>query len=148
MQHPFVPESFSPPTSFDGPGFQMEPLGPAHNERDHEAWSTSMGHIHASPGDWGDWPRPMTSEENLHDLERHAREFSERRSFTYSILDGDEVIGCLYIYPDQEGDSDAHVSSWVRESRAEMDAVVRKAVTDWLTRDWPFRDFRYAEVSD
>lgn len=145
MSTDFVPDVFEPPVSFEGPGFRLEPLGPEHNERDYEAWTSSMAHIHATPGDWGAWPHPMTLDDNLSDLEMHAREFAERKAFTYSILDGDDVIGCLYIYPDQEGDSDAYVSSWVTESRAELDAVVWRVVTDWLTRDWPFRTFRYAE---
>ena len=145
MTDVFVPEDFDPPRSFDGPGFRLEPLGPEHNERDHEAWSTSMDHIHATPGEWGNWPRPMSLEENMGDLEMHAREFETREAFTYSILDGDEVIGCLYLYPDEWGDTDAYVSSWVRETRADMDAVVWSVVTEWLETDWPFRAFRYSE---
>lgn len=144
QSEPFVPESFRPPTTFAGPGFRLEPLGPEHNERDHDAWASSMDHIHATPGEWTDWPRPMTLEENMADLEMHAREFVERTSFTYSVLDGDDVIGCLYIYPDPTGRIDAHVSSWVRESRAEMDAVVWRSVTGWLEAAWPFDSFRYA----
>lgn len=145
MAEPFVPESFEPPTSFQGPGFRLEPLGPQHNERDYEAWSSSLEHIRSTPGDWGRWPHPMTLEENLGDLEMHAREFREREAFAYSILDGDEVIGCLYIDPDGRGGSDAVVRSWVTESRSDMDVVVWRAVTEWLTHDWPFRDFRYAD---
>ncbi|MFP3883655.1 MAG: N-acetyltransferase [Actinomycetota bacterium] len=145
MSGGFVPESFVPPRSFQGPGFRLEPLGPEHNRRDYEAWSSSMDHIRTTPGEWGKWPHPMTLEDNLADLEEHAREFQERQAFTYSILDGDDVIGCLYIYPDSDGDTDAYVSSWVTESRAEMDTVVWRAVTDWLNREWPFRQFRYAD---
>jgi hypothetical protein len=144
MTGSFVPAGFDPPTTFEGPGFRLEPLGPVHNERDHEAWTSSMDHIHATPGQWGTWPRPMTLEENMADMEMHAREFAERSAFTYSVLDGDEVIGCLYIYPDATGDGDAYVSSWVRESRAEMDVVVWRAVTAWLESSWPFESFRYA----
>lgn len=145
MSEPFVPDSFEPPPTFRGPGFRLEPLGPEHNERDYEAWTSSMDHIHTTPGDWRDWPHPMTLEDNLEDLEGHAREFRERQAFTYSILDGDEVIGCLYIYPDEEGSTDALVSSWVRASRAEMDVVVWRAVSDWLREEWPLKEFRYAE---
>lgn len=145
MPTEFVPDDWDPPTSFEGPGVRLEPLGPVHNGRDFEAWSSSMAHIHATPGEWGDWPRPMSLEENLSDLEGHAREFVEKEAFTYSILDGDDVIGCLYIYPDENGPSDAYVSSWVTESRAEMDAIVWRAVSDWLSNHWPFEAFRYAE---
>lgn len=145
MQERFVPDDFEPPESFEGPGFRLEPLGPEHNERDYEAWTSSMDHIHATPGGRHDWPHPMTLEENLRDLDKHAREFAQREAFTYSILDDDMVIGCLYIYPDTEGDSDAHVSSWVTGSRAEMDVVVWRTVSGWLERVWPFRRFRYAD---
>lgn len=144
MGHSFVPDGFDPPVSFEGPGFRLEPLGPIHNERDYQAWTSSMDHIRATPGEWGEWPRPMSLEQNLSDLDRHAREFEQRQGFTYSILDGDDVIGCLYIYPDDREASDAYVSSWVTETRAEMDTIVWAAVTDWLERDWPFGQFRYA----
>lgn len=106
-----------------------------------------MDHIHATPGDWGKWPYPMSLDENMEDMEMHFQEFVERKSFTYSVLDGDEVIGCLYIYPDKDGDTDAYVSSWVRQSRPEMDVVVWKTVSDWLQAAWPFDSFRYAERS-
>jgi hypothetical protein len=143
----FVPQGFEPPTAFEGDGFRLEPLGPEHNDRDYRAWTSSMEHIRATPGDLGSWPHPMSLEENLADLERHARDFAERKGFTYSVLDGDEVIGCIYIYPDKQGDSDANVLSWVTESRAEMDVVVWRAVSEWLSQEWSFESFRYAERS-
>ncbi len=141
---PFVPEDFEVPLSFDGPGFRLEPLGPPHNERDHEAWSTSIDHIHGTPGfPRGEWPFAMTLAENLSDLEQHAHDFAARRGFTYSILDGDEVIGCVYIYPSSSPDHDADVGSWVRASRAEMDGVVRRALADWFAESWPFTNPDY-----
>ncbi|MFZ0014928.1 MAG: N-acetyltransferase [Acidimicrobiia bacterium] len=143
----FIPASFAPPTTFEAPGFRLEPLEPAHNARDYAAWTSSMSHIRSTPGEWNEWPHHMTLEENLADLEMHAREFADREAFTYSILDGDHVIGCLYIYPDKRGDTDAHVKSWVTASRAEMDAVVWRSVTRWLADVWPFDSFRYAERS-
>lgn len=148
MTSEFVPAHWEPPQSFQGPGFRLEPLGPAHNERDYEAWSSSMSHIRSTPGEWRGWPTPMTLADNLADLERHAREFEDKEAFTYSVLDGDTVIGCLYIYPDKDGPTDAYVSSWVTEQRAEMDPVVWRAVTDWLANEWPFREFRYAARTD
>ncbi|MGB7859360.1 MAG: N-acetyltransferase [Acidimicrobiia bacterium] len=144
MSAPFVPTDFDVPTTFEGPGFHLEPLGPVHNERDHEAWISSIDHIRATPGmEWRSWPSPMTLEENMADMEMHAREFDGRHSFTYSILDGEAVIGCVYIYPGADG-SDAHVRSWVTESRPEMDSIVWKALNGWLRRVWPFRSISYA----
>lgn len=145
MTDGFVPAEFEAPTSFERPGFRMEPLGPQHNERDHEAWTSSIDHIRSTPGfPDGDWPSPMSLERNLEDLERHARDFELRRGFTYSILDGDDVIGCLYIYPSEHEGHDAEVSSWVTEGRAELDTVVWSAVTEWLSEAWPFTRPYYA----
>jgi hypothetical protein len=145
MPEPFVPESFEVPPRYEAGGFRLEPLGPEHNERDHEAWMSSIEHIHGTPGmeSW-EWPQPMTLAENLADMEMHAGEFVERSSFTYSILAGDEVIGCVYIYPDKSNEHDAVVRSWVRESRAEMDPVVWSALSEWLEESWPFQSFVYA----
>jgi len=140
----FVPDDFAVPTEFEGPGFRLEPLGPVHNELDHRAWMSSIEHIRATPGMEGGWPSPMTIEENMSDLEGHAREFADREAFAYSVLDGDDVIGCLYIDPTEDEGHDAEVSSWVTSSRAEMDPVVWNAVREWLAEKWPFENFSYA----
>lgn len=105
---------------------------------------SSIDHIKATPGmQMRSWPVPMSLDENMGDMEMHWGEFEARTSFTYSILDGDDVIGCIYIYPDKDGE-DAHVRSWVTESRAEMDAVVWQSLNAWLLEDWPFTSIRYA----
>jgi hypothetical protein len=130
---PFVPDDFEAPDGLWLSGMRLEPLGAEHNERDHEAWSSSIDHIRATPGftasdadDDGDtpWPRPMSLEENLRDLQRHAADFAARRGFTYSVLDPDtdEVI---------------------RASRAELDSALVHAVSDWLDSDWPFSHVDY-----
>lgn len=144
MSDPFVPADFEVPLRFEGTGFHLEPLGPEHNRRDHEAWMSSIDHIRSTPGMEGwDWPTPMTLDENLDDMNMHAREFVERKSFTYSVLDGDEVIGCVYIYPSDSPDHDAQVRSWVAASRAEMDVIVWREVSEWLEAEWPFSSFSY-----
>ena len=138
----FVPADFVVPLSFDGPGFRLEPLGPQHNKRDHDAWMSSIDHIRETPGfPDGSWPTAMSPESNLADLVRHAKDFEDRVGFTYSILDADEVIGCVYIYPSPT--ADAAVSSWVRVSRADMDVVTWQAISTWLESDWPFATVEY-----
>jgi hypothetical protein len=145
VTEPFVPTDFAVPTSFEGDGFRLEPLGPEHNERDHEAWMSGVDHIRATPGFEGrDWPEPMSLAANLADLEQHARDFVERTGFTYSVLDAGEVIGCVYIYPDGVGTRGAVVRSWVRESRADMDVAVWRDVSGWIAERWPFSTVRYA----
>jgi hypothetical protein len=146
MSQEFVPSGFDVPTGFDGPGFRLEPLGPQHNERDHEAWMSSIDHIHSTPGfePPATWPESMSLEANLSDLEMHARHFDERSGFTYSILDDDDIIGCVYIYPSQETDYDASVLSWVRVTRADMDPVVYRSLSTWIAEAWPFKSPYYA----
>ena len=149
MTDPFVPDDFQPPRTFDGPGFRLEPLGPEHNERDHAAWMSSIEHIRRTPGfPMPDgWPEPMPLERNLQDLVDHAEDFEARRGFTYTVLDGEDVIGCLYVYPSKRAGHDADVRWWVTAARAELDPVLWSAVTDWLATAWPFADPDYAERS-
>lgn len=148
MADPFVPPDFAVPRFYDWAEFHLEPLDEEHNERDHEAWMSSIDHIRSTPGfseeEERDWPVAMTLEANLDDLIRHARDFRERKGFTYSILDGDEVIGCIYIYPNRSSNHDAAVSSWVRESRAELDTPIREALSTWIGESWPFSNPSYA----
>lgn len=146
MPDPFVPDDFAVPTGFNGPGFHLEPLGPEHNERDYEAWTSSIDHIRSTPGfpdPDDDWPYPMSLEDNMSDMVMHARHFTERRGFTYSILDGDDVIGCVYIYPSHDPHYAADVSSWVTATRADMDRIVWESLSDWLADAWPFASFAY-----
>ncbi|SDK82534.1 hypothetical protein SAMN05421806_112190 [Streptomyces indicus] len=136
------------PTSLAAERFRLEPLGPRHNAGDHAAWTGSIAHIRATPGyPDGNWPPPggMSEEANLADLQRHERDFAERRGFTYTVLEPTtgEVVGCVYIYPSDHG-SDAEVSSWVRADRAELDVPLYEAVTDWLGEHWPFAGVDYA----
>jgi hypothetical protein len=143
----FVPQDFEPPTRLTTEQFLLEPLGPEHNEVDHEAWSSSIAHIRNTPGFQDrSWPRPMTLDENRRDLERHANDFVTRAGFTYTVLDpaSRAVIGCLYIYPDENGDHDAAVASWVRASHAELDSALRELVLSWLAESWPFQRVAYA----
>jgi hypothetical protein len=149
----FVPDDFDVPLGLTAPQFRLEPLGAQHNASDYAAWTGSMEHIRATPGFHdGSWPSEMTPERNLADLEQHASDFAQRRGFTYTVLEpegtGDEVIGCLYIYPAgtyfrPSAEHDADVRSWVRADRAELDVVLYAAVSAWLAERWPFKAPEY-----
>lgn len=143
----FVPPDFVVPLGIKTADFVLEPLGPEHNDRDYDAWTSSMEHIAATPGfPWGTWPREMTPEENRADLERHAEDFGNRTGFTYTVLDpaSRDVIGCVYIYPVRDSDYDAQALSWVRKSHAHLDTPLWHAVSEWLASDWSFAEVRYA----
>ena len=151
----FVPEDFTVPDGLAAGEFRLAPLGPQHNESDFAAWTASIGHIRATPGFSGrSWPREMSLEDNLRDLEQHELDFAGRCGFTYTVLStgtgtGD-VIGCVYIYPPSgqgpagTGGRHAAVRSWVRADRASLDTVLHDTVLSWLERDWPFNSIEYA----
>jgi hypothetical protein len=152
---PFVPEGFKVPDGLTAAGFRLAPLGPQHNEPDYAAWTASVDHIRATPGFGGrSWPHEMSLDDNLRDLEQHARDFAGRRGFTYTVLstgaDTGDVIGCVYIYPPSgpgpggTGGMHAVVRSWVRADRHPLDPVLHDAVLAWLERDWPFGTIDYA----
>jgi hypothetical protein len=143
----FVPPDFEVPQGLETSDFFLEPLGPHHNEKDYNAWTSSMEHIRATPGyPDGRWPREMTPDENRTDLERHADDFRNRKGFTYTVLDpaSRDVIGCVYIYPVRDSRHDACALSWVRETHAHLDTALWLAVSEWLEADWPFASVDYA----
>jgi len=114
----FVPARFIPPRLPKSAGFTLVPLRLDHNEGDLDAWSSSVDHIHATPGFAGHpWPdEPMTLERNARDLAEHESDFAHGRGFTYSVVSemGNEVIGCVYIHPSAKEGVAADVRSWVR----------------------------------
>ncbi|MGW6057470.1 GNAT family N-acetyltransferase [Streptomyces sp. NPDC055189] len=145
---PFVPVDFAVPLSLAAEEFRLEPLGPQHNDADHDAWMSSIEHIRATADFHGrGWPPPagMSRADNLRDLESHASDFEKRVGFTYTVLDdaADGVIGCVYIYPSPATAHVAEVRSWVRASRADLDGPLHEAVAGWLASDWPFGEVRY-----
>ena len=145
-REPLVSPEFVVPLRLETPQFVLEPLGPQHNDADYAAWSTSIEHIHDTPG-WEEstWPRSMTLDENRADLERHASDFENRTGFTYTVLSPEgDVIGCVYIYPSKKASVDAQVLSWVRASGADLDAPLWRSVRTWLDSDWPFESIDYA----
>jgi hypothetical protein len=147
----FVPSGFVVPLALATEQFRLEPLGPQHNDSDYEAWSSSVEHIHMTPGwETSSWPDDRSMVDNLRDLQAHADDFENRAGFTYTVLDPAtrDVIGCVYIYPDDSEQHDARVLSWVRASRPELDVQLWRAVTDWLADEWPFERVAYAERAD
>lgn len=128
----------------DHPRFRFAVLGPEHNAADLHAWSTSIDHIHRTPGFRpGGWPeRPYTLAENLADLKRHREHHRRHLDFAWTVLDPKDphvVIGCVYVKPDPTGAADAEARSWVSADRAELDAPLRDHLGPWFRVAWPIR---------
>jgi hypothetical protein len=145
---PLVPPDFVVPTGAVSTLFVLEPLRPEHNTADLAAWTSSIDHIRDTPGFVGrPWPdRPLTLEENLADLVRHAEDFAKRTGFTYTVLDpqSNDVVGCVYLYPSRRDGYDVDVRSWVRSDRADLDKPLYDFVCEWLAGVWPFSGPDYA----
>lgn len=147
-REPLVPADFEVPLELRSAHFRLEPLGPQHNAADLAAWMSSISHIQSTPGfaERG-WPpdEGFSADANLADLVRHAEEFEQRVAFAYTVLrpDAHDVIGCLYLDPGHRPGA-VDVRSWVRADVANLDAVLRRAVRDWLAQDWPFDEVTYA----
>ncbi|MGH3094475.1 MAG: N-acetyltransferase [Streptosporangiales bacterium] len=146
-RRPLVPPGSEPPGPPAHPRFRFEPLGPDHNAADLEAWSSSIDHIHATPGFRPDgWPeRPYTLPENLTDLEEHRDRHQRGLDFAWTVLYPDDgtVLGCVYLKPDPTEAADAAARSWVRADHAELDSELRAHLRPWFAGSWPLT-IRYA----
>lgn len=142
VTQPLVPPDFPVPDPPDNRQFRFEVLGPEHNEADLEAWSSSIEHIHSTPGFPPDrWPqRKYTLEENLADLEAHRDHHLRRLDFAWTVLDPERpetVIGCVYLRPDRTRVADAAARSWVRADHADLDGSLREHLRPWFATAWP-----------
>jgi hypothetical protein len=79
-------------------------------------------------------------------LQRMRHSLVGELSFTYSVIlaPGDEVIGCVYIYPARDDSTIVDVHSWVRAEQAHLDKPLYDTVSQWLSTAWPFPHVRYA----
>ena len=129
---PLVPDGFQVPAGLDTPRFRLRMLTVRDVVADFEAIRGR------APG--------LTLEQNLIDLGWHQKEFQDRRSFAYTVVDPADdghVLGCAYVYPADEPGFDALATCWVRREAAELDGELFEAFRAWLERDWPFERVAY-----
>ncbi len=142
---PFVPETFAVPPVLETGEFRLRMLSVADVEKDYEAVIESRELLHSMGSRWPQ--EDFNLEQNLADLERHQQEFLERKAFTYTVvsLDEERVLGCVYILPVAEGEGDAQVFMWVRQSEFDkgLDARLFQAVKAWIASAWPFETVIY-----
>jgi len=127
----------------------LRPLRATDVELDYEAVMSSAEMLRR----WSqsDWPADdFTLAENLADLQRHEGEHTERKAFTFTVLNpqGTQCLGCVYIQPlwpedrplCQEAAYAADVGFWVRTSELtnDLDQHLLATVRDWLQAEWAF----------
>jgi RimJ/RimL family protein N-acetyltransferase len=140
--------AFTPSRTLVTSRVRLEPLGPHHAERDYKAFMGSQEHLQRTLH-WGNWPNPtFTLEQNRGDLARHEAEFNAREAYAYSVLspDGSEVLGCIYLNPDDPDDESTAVNPrhamlgyWVTEDEVvrDLDRHLVKSVLTWIRGEFP-----------
>lgn len=137
-----ISDEVKPPKIVSRKEYYLEVLGPKHNERDFEAWSSSKESLKGVFGPSNSWPEDVASlQDNLRDLENHLREFKEREAFTYSIISKDEktCLGCLYIRPSIHPRYEARVDFWFRDSHLSLQDDFFTWLKDWMRDYWKLK---------
>jgi RimJ/RimL family protein N-acetyltransferase len=142
----FVPDSFEAPAILETDRFRLRMLSVDDVEKDYEAVIESRELLQNQFG--GSWPREgFTIQENLADLKRHQQEFEARVAFAYTVVSLDEtrVLGCVYINPSEDENTDAEVYLWVRQSEYDqgLDPILFETVKRWLEQTWVFNRIEY-----
>ncbi len=126
----------APPRTADLGDFLLEPLTPACAAEDFAAVTGSAGLLDGIFGDA--WPRGLTWEANLADLDRHAREFDAGLAFAWVIrAPSGGYLGCAYINPPAKTGGAGVVHLWLRQEAAtpEACAALRAAFGAFLRAD-------------
>ena len=141
---PFLPPGFTVPAVVQTERFRMRSITIHDAFKDYDAVMSSRDHLWSRFGAiWG-WPAAdLSIEQNIIDLAWHQKEFQLRSSFDYAVMSLDEsrLLGCVYIDPAHEPESDADVWFWARQSELSTGFEDRlgQFVTAWLASAWPFR---------
>lgn len=143
-----VPQDFRVPTSAEGPGFKLVPLGPEVVAVDFDAYMSSIEHLQTTFTRSTAWPhKDISSADAMRDMETEQARFKARTSFAYAVLtaDGRRERGSLYVQPSPAEGYDAVVRMWVTKADydAGFDAELYKWATDWIRTAWPFRKVAY-----
>ncbi|MET7463159.1 GNAT family N-acetyltransferase [Nonomuraea sp. NPDC005501] len=146
----WLPADFVHPTHVElpGGGYHLRPITGADTDLDHPAVMGSQARLWSIYGEAYGWPTAdMTYEDDLKDLERHAREIEAHESFNYALFDDAEtaLLGCVHIDPPERQDADAEVSWWVVDDRvgADLERAMDALIPQWIAESWPFERPRF-----
>jgi hypothetical protein len=148
MSTSFVPENFQVPEKLETDTFRLRQLTVNDVVKDYDAVMTSIDHLQGVFGKRSTWPsKELTLEQDLIDLGWHQKEFQQRTSFAYTVMNLDEsqCLGCVYLFPSQNEEVDAEIYLWVRQSEFDkgLDPILFETVRNWITKVWPFKNVLY-----
>ncbi|RIQ32164.1 GNAT family N-acetyltransferase [Jiangella rhizosphaerae] len=148
-------ENVEPADGLTTDEFVLRPITVADVELDYAAVMESREYLRT--WEQSGWPADdFTVDGNRADLEGLEQRHTERKAYTYTVLNpaGTECLGCVYLMPTDArsfagaritpvgdhrwDDYAAAVYFWVRKSRlaAQLDRVLLDALRTWLARDW------------
>ena len=113
----WITSDFEVPEKLEMDRFRLRMLTVNDVVKDYDAVMLSRSKIAGVFGPKSDWPRAdLSLEQDLIDLGWHQKEFQRRSSFAYTVMSADESVclGCVYIDPSKQEDTDATVIVWVR----------------------------------
>jgi hypothetical protein len=140
---PFLPSDFEVPAVVETDRFRMRTITIHDAFKDYDAVMSSRQHLWSRFGEiWGWPPEDMTIEQNIVDLGWHQKEFQLRSSFDYAVMSLDEsrLLGCVYVDPPNDEQTDADVWYWARQSElpSGLEDVLATFLHSWLSARWPF----------
>ena len=150
MSNKFIPTDFKIPELLETDRFRLRMLTVKDVKLDYDAVMTSIEHLQKTKpfGPNHKWPiKDLSYEQNLIDLGWHQKEFQNRSSFAFTVmnLDETECLGCMYIYPSDNLNYDAIVIMWIRQSEVAngLDEILFSSVKKWIQDEWPFKKVAY-----
>lgn len=150
MTKKFIPTDFKIPEVLETDKFRLRMLTIDDVKKDYDAVMSSIEHLQKTKplGPDYKWPiKDLAFKQDLIDLGWHQKEFQNRTSFAFIImnLDETECLGCVYIYPSDNSDYDAMIMMWVRQSEVAngLDEILFFAVKKWIEEKWPFENVAY-----
>ena len=150
---PYFPADRPVPAGFQTRRLFLEPLRPAHLDRDYAAVMDSREQLRLWSG--SPWPEDdFTRADNLKDLQWHWDEHQKRIAFTYTVLDPTRQVclGCVYMRPLDElvpanperlagiAADETLVRFWVRTAQLKGDLQdhLLRGLIQWLKDQWVF----------
>lgn len=139
-----LPTEFEVPAGLESDDFRLRMLTVNDVVKDYEAVMTSREHLQGVFGPQSTWPAAnLTLEQDLIDLGWHQKEFQNRTSFAYTVMNLGETrcLGCVYFYPAKPTDYDAQIILWARQSElaSGLEARLFTVVKQWIDQAWPFK---------